>query len=176
MRSFQVNTNIITHVTMAGMLIISAVFSYILYDENANLKRLAADLAVNAADNDRKVSVNDLALARENGKTDGKIEALLMMQNVTQPIDQAFAEKIISIAESPKPDNFENNPSFLSLLSQAAYHKGLHTGLESSAKDVDENYEKGYHKALEDFTCPATGNILVPNSEKKLDIPVKKPK
>lgn len=162
--------------SLAGILAISFVFSWILHLENTDLKRIAADLAANTLRSESSQINAEVYKAREAGKVDGKIEALLLMQNVTQPIDEAFAEKIVSIAESSKPVDLQGNPAFLSLLSQAAYHKGLHVGLETSKEAESEQYEAGYHKALEDFTCPATGNMKTPNDAKQIEIPMKKPK
>ena len=45
--------------------------------------------------------------------------------------------------------------------------------LTAAAQEKAEEYESGYHKAIEDFTCPYTGNINMP--EKKIEVPSKKP-
>ena len=150
-------------------------FCGILWREKNELKQIATDLVI--ADlrvaTSPQYNASEIVAARENGKIDGKIEALLMMQTSNEPIDDAFAQKVMDLAEMPKVKDFEQNSKFISLLSHAAYHKGLHTGLESAAQEKAEEYESGYHKAIEDFTCPYTGNINMP--EKKIEVPSKKP-
>lgn len=107
--------------------------------------------------------------ARQAGKLDGKIEAILLMSNSTKMTEEQ-TDAVIQLATDYKKENLENNSSFLSLLSQASFHKGLHSGLEQAENMANAEYERGYHKALEDAACPATGDMKV----KKKDIEVEK--
>jgi len=141
------------------------VVSYWQYQEKEKYKILFIESISENLINEQKVnySLADLQSARESGKQDGKVEAMLMIySNTEKNIDDESIEKIISIAEN-YPKNLENNMSFLSLLSQAAFHKGLASGKESS----ESNYEQGYHKAIEDFSCPETGKMVVPQKDAK---------
>jgi hypothetical protein len=110
-------------------------------------------------------SNKDLDQARQSGKVDGKIDAILMMQSSPVKLTEDQIDNIIEIGNKYSGD-IDKNYSFLSLLSQAAFHKGLHSGLEEADKLANEEYEKGYHKALEDAGCPAPmstpHNIKVP--------------
>ena len=109
--------------------------------------------------------INDMNYFRSQGKVDGKIEALLMMNKVDVLLKNDQIDKIIEIAEKSSANNLSENPQFLSLLCQAAYHKGI----SSTEEYKEEEYTKGYHKAIDDFTCPETGKITLP-PKKELDM------
>jgi hypothetical protein len=104
----------------------------------------------------------DLINARMQGKYDGKIEALLLREDMPTEITVDQVEKIISIAEKQPSNQQEENPSFLGLLCRAAYHKGVTSAMESAKKESEDSYADGYHAALEQFACPETGKIVVP--------------
>jgi hypothetical protein len=105
---------------------------------------------------DFQFTSRDIDNARQAAKMDGKIDAILMMQNSPAKLTEEEVEKIIDLG-TKSPIDLEKNFNFLSLLSQASFHKGLHSGLDQSEKLANAEYERGYHKALEDGTCPAIG-------------------
>lgn len=109
--------------------------------------------------------LNDITFFRNQGKVDGKIEALIMMNKIDIPLEHEQINKIIEIAEKSTTDNLSANPQFLSLLCQAAFHKGISTAEE----EKNEEYERGYHKAIDDITCPETGKVAIP-PKKELDL------
>ena len=111
-------------------------------------------------------SLDDLVQARQQGKIDGKIEAILLVGNNIPDKISDSAESVLEIMKEKTKDELEKSPQFLNLLSQAAFHKGLSTGKEEARKEIEENYEQGYHKAIEDFTCPETGKMRVPDISK----------
>jgi hypothetical protein len=165
--------NIIIAFCTTGWLI-AIVFSSYLYiskdrlsKDNENLKDLVLSLKYNS-----DWQPVDIDKCRQQAKVDGKIEAILMMNHVQINLSEEDAERVIQSAESSNGKDLETNNSFLTLLSQAAYHKGLNVGLESTKKDSNQQFEDGYHKAIEDFTCPETGKIIVPP---KKEIDMKKP-
>jgi hypothetical protein len=168
------NKNIIIGFCLAGWMT-SLLFSAYLYNtrdrlskDNENLK----DLVLSSKSTNSNELNEDLEKYRQQGKVDGKIEAILMMNNVKMNLSEEDAERVIQSAESANGKDLETNNSFLTLLSQAAYHKGLNVGFESAKKDSNQQFEDGYHKAIEDFTCPETGKIIVPP---KKEIDMKKP-
>jgi hypothetical protein len=116
-------------------------------------------------------NLEDVEFYRNQGKVDGKIEAMLIMGSAKTNIDKNQINKIIELAE--RSSSLEDNSQFLSLLCQAAFHRGLSVGQEESVKSSDDAYSDGYHKAMEDLSCPETGKMTIP-SQKELDI--KKPK
>lgn len=80
-----------------------------------------------------KYTDDDLVDARNSGKADGKIEALLLIsEKKTAELTASQIDRIIDIATRKTKEDLEKNIEFLSLLSQAAYHKGLHSGLEAN--------------------------------------------
>jgi len=117
--------------------------------------------------------LEDVEFFRTQGKVDGKIEAILMMSRNNAEIDESMATRIIEIAENASAKEIGNDPQFLSLLCQAAYHKGISTGETNALDSIEKEYEKGYHAAIEDFTCPETGSVKVPSQKEKIDM--KKP-
>jgi len=112
-------------------------------------------------------TLEDMDNFRRQGKVDGKIEALLLMNKFDDAMNNEQIDKIIEIADKCSTEDLSKNNQFLSLLCQAAYHKGI----SSAEENNKEEYEKGYHKAIEDFTCPETGKMTI--TPKELDI--KKP-
>ena len=108
---------------------------------------------------DFQFTSRDIDNTRQAAKMDGKIDAILMMQNSPAKLTEEEVEKIIDLG-TKSPIDLEKNFNFLSLLSQASFHKGLHSGLDQSEKLANAEYERGYHKALEDATCPATGEPM----------------
>lgn len=116
--------------------------------------------------------LEDMNFFREQGKVDGKIEALLILnKNDSVPLEEEQIKKIIEIAEKSSSENLNKDSQFLSLLCQAAYHKGIASAEENAKESIEEEYAKGYHKAIEDFSCPETGKMVV--NPKELDM--KKP-
>jgi hypothetical protein len=111
------------------------------------------------SNNDFQFTSRDIDNTRQAAKMDGKIDAILMMQNSPAKLSEEEVEKIIDLGMK-SPVDLEKNFNFLSLLSQASFHKGLHSGLDQSEKLANAEYERGYHKALEDGTCPATGEPM----------------
>jgi isochorismate synthase EntC len=121
------------------------------------------DVADRAASN---AALDNVKVAREQAKIDGKIEAILMFNNLEMNTNPEDKDSILTFMENKTKDDLEKSPQFLNLLSQAAFHKGLHTGREESEKQKNEQYQEGYHKAIEDLTCPETGKMVVPNITK----------
>jgi hypothetical protein len=117
--------------------------------------------------------LEDVEFFREQGKTDGKIEAILLMSNQLEPVSQEQADKVLQIAEN-KSGDLHKNPQFISLLCQAAFHKGLAAGEENWREQIDQEYTKGYHAAIDDFTCPETGQFKTPPKDNLKDLPIKK--
>lgn len=161
-----------------SLFVISCVFNVVLMYENTRVKRLFTDyiyLSSRSLDSESpKITSSDVMNAREQGKVDGKIEAMLMMNKVDLDLNDEKINQIIQIAESSNRKELANSGDFLSLLNIAAYHKGLHSGMESAKVEADEEYTKGYHKAIDDFTCPETGKMAIPSNIKKEDLPMKK--
>ena len=115
-------------------------------------------------------SLQDMQNFRDQGKIDGKVEALLIMNKTeTVNLSPEQIDKIIEIAEK---STAVDNDQFLSLLCRAAYHKGIVAGEEYAREDSQKEYENGYHAAIDDFTCPETGKIVIPPNAKD---PMKKP-
>lgn len=131
----------------------------------ANYKKKSTDWEI--------FDLNDVNYFRNQGKVDGKIEALLMMNKQDTVLEKDQIVKIIEIAEKSSAEALSQNPQFLSLLCQAAYHKGIDSGYESAKEEFGEEYDKGYHKAIEDFSCPETGNMSVPKNKLDLTKPSK---
>jgi hypothetical protein len=113
-------------------------------------------------------NLEDMDRFRKEGKLDGKIEALLLMDKFDGTIENEQVNKIIEIAEKSSADSLSTNPEFISLLCRAAYHKGISSMEQSNQEMLEEEYTKGYHKAIDDFTCPENGNMIVP--KKNLDM------
>jgi hypothetical protein len=109
--------------------------------------------------------LEDIEFFRNQGKVDGKIEALLMMSKNNTELDEEAVNKIIQLAEQSSVKDVENNPQFLSLLCQAAYHKGIISGEQNALETLEKEYENGYHAAIDDFTCPETGSIKMPSKK-----------
>lgn len=109
--------------------------------------------------------LEDVEFFRNQGKVDGKIEAILMMAKNNNELDAESVNKIIELAEKSSVKDSENNSQFLSLLCQAAYHKGIISGEENALEKIEKEYENGYHAAIEDFTCPETGSIKMPSKK-----------
>lgn len=153
-----------------SLFVVSSVFNVLLMYENVKVKRLFTDYiylntkAVDSKNSNQSVgwSENDIITAREQGKVDGKVEAILMMNKMENQLDENQIGEIIKAAETLNGKEMSADTKFISLLSQASFHKGLHSGLESMKKDIEEEYSKGYHKAIEDFSCPETGKMSVP--------------
>jgi hypothetical protein len=139
------------------------------YQERNHYRDTAAKLAVITTEqivNDKKItySADDLINARMQGKHDGKIEAILMVENLPVSFTTEQIEKIISIAEKQPYNQQEENSNFLGLLCRAAYHKGVTVGNENAKQERDDEYANGYHAALEQYACPETGKIQIPQS------------
>ena len=83
-----------------------------------------------------QITNDDLNQARQYGKADGKAEAIMLMSNKNNNMNTSQIEKIIAIAEQSKRNELESNSSFLSLLSQASFHKGLHSGKEEIGTSI----------------------------------------
>ena len=130
------------------------------------------DLARSA--NQANATAEDLNRAREAGKIDGKIEALLLMSNNPVKLTQDQINVVLESATSATKGNLESNFNFLSLLSQASFHKGLHSGLEQAEEMASTEYEKGYHKALEDANCPPNLEQSKPKTDVKKQPPIVK--
>lgn len=154
---------------------VSSTFNVLLMYENVKIKRLFSDyiyLNSKSSDEDYKwngkaVTESEVAAAREQGKVDGKIEAILMINKMDQNAESNNFEEILKFSEGLTCKELSADSRFISLLSQAAFHKGLHSGMESAKKDIEDEYTNGYHKAIEDFTCPETGKMSVPMDLKK---------
>lgn len=120
---------------------------------------------------DMQFTAQHVNQARQAGKIDGKIEVVMMMPQNNVQLTEEQADSLIKAASDAKSEKLEANLNFLSLLSQASFHKGLHTGLDQAEEMASAEYEKGYHKALEDSVCPSTGEF----DEKKQQQMPKKP-
>lgn len=151
------------------LFLISCAFNFILVSENVKIKKMFGDyIYLNSKlEESCEITSSQIIEAREKGKTDGKIEAMLLMNQIKTDLDANQIESIISIAEKSSVKDLQNNPNFLSLLNQAAFHKGLHSGLDAAKEQIDQEYDNGYHKAIEDFTCPETGSFKPPLNLKK---------
>jgi thiamine biosynthesis lipoprotein ApbE len=112
--------------------------------------------------------LDDINYFRNQAKIDGKVEAMLLMINTSNEITEQQASKIIELAEKKSAETLSTDKQFLSLLCQSAFHKGMSTGQEVAKEEMEKQYEDGYHKATEDFSCPETGKIVIP--EKKIDM------
>lgn len=146
----------------------------IIYNQNKQIQNMFVLKSIIEEQDDLKkkqFSAEDLNLARQSGKTDGKIETILQIDKINQAMDPENVEKILKVAESmqQKEDNIEM--SFMGLLSRAAYHKGLSAANEDARVESNKAYEDGYHAAIDDITCPETGQVRPP---KKEEIPPKK--
>ena len=136
--------------------------AFVIYNQNKQIQDLFILRSVIDEQDDLKkkqFSAEELKLARQSGKTDGKIETILQVDKISQEIDPEYVEKILKVADSmqQKEDNVEM--SFIGLLSRAAYHKGLAAGREESVNESNKAYEDGYHAAIDDITCPETGQV-----------------
>jgi len=161
-------------------------FSSLLYFENTRLRderqmylqqqNQFKELIIAATEKPRSkenwdiFGLQDMEYFRTQGKVDGKVEALLLM-NKTEKIDFT-SEQIDKIIEIAEKSSVSDNEQFLSLLCRAAYHKGIAAGEEYAKEENAKEYENGYHAAIEDFTCPETGKIVITPKSKE---PVKKP-
>lgn len=156
-------------ILVIGLFLISCAFNFILVSENVKIKKMFGDyIYLNSKlEESCEITSSQIIEAREKGKTDGKIEAMLLMNQIKTDLDANQIESIISIAEKSSVKDLQNNPNFLSLLNQAAFHKGLHSGLDAAKEQIDQEYDNGYHKAIEDFTCPETGSFKPPLNLKK---------
>ena len=110
--------------------------------------------------------LEDINYFRNQGKVDGKVEAMLLMSNNSGQMSEEQIAKIIELAEKKSAETLSADNKFLSLLCQAAYHKGIASGQEASKEEIEKEYENGYHKAIDDFTCPETGKMSVPEKQK----------
>lgn len=154
---------------------VSSTFNVLLMYENVRIKRLFSDyIYINSKSsneddkfNSKAITESDVMAAREHGKVDGKIEAILMLNKMDQTIESNNIEEILKLSESLTAKEASTDGRFISLLSQAAFHKGLHSGMESAKKDIEDEFSNGYHKAIEDFSCPETGKMSVPMDLKK---------
>jgi hypothetical protein len=162
-------SNLVKTTLVVSLFLISCAFNLILVSENVKIKKLFGDyIYLNSkVDSNHEVNDSQIIEAREKGKTDGKIEAMLLMNQIKSDLDASQIDSIITIAEKSSIKDLEGNPNFLSLLNQAAFHKGLHSGLDAAKEQIDQEYDNGYHKAIEDFSCPETGTIKPPLNLKK---------
>lgn len=141
------------------------VFFY--FEANRYRELLVSQAILEVADKvTSNAALDNVQTVREQAKIDGKIEAILMFNNLNVKEIPENQDAILAFMENKTKGDLEKSPQFLNLLSQAAFHKGLHTGREESEKQKDEQYQEGYHKAIEDFTCPETGKMVLPNTVK----------
>ena len=143
------------------------------YIQKSELTSLLLSLKTKGPKNDWDIfGLEDMNYFRSQGKIDGKVEALLVMNSTPLTnISQDQIDKILEVAEkAPQSEDGQ----FLSLLCRAAYHKGMTTGEQNAREDIDKQYENGYHAAIDDFTCPETGKIVIPQNAKE-NLKMKKP-
>ncbi len=159
--------------------LLSLVISVFLAYENINLRsshmgRIELTEIVRQVNGPKKTTewqlfdLDDINYFRNQAKIDGKVEAMLLMSNTSNEITEQQASKIIELAEKKSAETLSTDKQFLSLLCQSAFHKGMSTGQEVAKEEIEKQYEDGYHKAIEDFSCPETGKIVIP--EKKIDM------
>ena len=139
------------------------------YQERNHYRDTAEQLAVITTkqivdDKKNAYGAEDLIIARMQGKHDGKIEAMLMVENLPVSFTAEQVEKIIGIAEKQPYNQQEENSNFLGLLCRAAYHKGVSVGDENAKQEKEDEYANGYHAAIEQYACPETGKIQIPQS------------
>lgn len=143
------------------------------YVQKSELTNLLMTLKSKSSKNDWDIfGIEDMNNFRSQGKLDGKVEAILVMNNTDiNNMSEEQINKVIEIAEkSPQSESGQ----FLSLLCRGAYHKGISIGEQNAREDIEQEYEKGYHAAIDDFTCPETGKIVIPSNAKE-NIKLKKP-
>lgn len=140
----------------------------IIYNQNNQIKDLFVLKNIIDEQDDLKkkqFSAEDLNLARQSGKTDGKIETILQIDKIASEMNSDDIEKILKVAEGLQQKQDDVEISFIGLLARASYHKGLAVGIEESMHENNKAYEDGYHAAIDDITCPETGQLIPPKKE-----------